>query len=123
MNKALAFAALAEATTGLALMAAPTLVAQLLFGAELNGVASVIGRVTGIALLALGIACWPSFTALCGMLTYSMLATAYLLFVALRGEWGGPVLWPAVVLHAVLTLLLARAWMAARTASASNALE
>ena len=44
------------------------------------------------------------------MLTYSALATAYLLYLGIRGDWVGPLLWPAVVLHAVLTLLLARAW-------------
>ncbi len=44
------------------------------------------------------------------MLTYSVLATPYLLYLAIRGEWVGPLLWPAVVLHAVLTFLLAGAW-------------
>jgi len=44
------------------------------------------------------------------MLTYSVLATLYLLYLGIRGEWVGPLLWPAVVLHAVLTLLLARIW-------------
>jgi hypothetical protein len=45
-----------------------------------------------------------------GMLTYGALVTAYLLYLAFGGEWVGPLLWPAVVLHAVLTLLLAWAW-------------
>jgi hypothetical protein len=45
-----------------------------------------------------------------GMLTYGALVTAYLLYLALGGERIAPLLWPAVVLHAVLTLLLARAW-------------
>lgn len=114
MNKLLAFTALAEAATGLALIVVPSLVGQWLLGAELSGVAAVIGRVTGIALLALGVACWPGFTALCGMLTYNALATAYLLFLALRGDLAGPLLWPAVGLHAVLTLLLARAAFTSR---------
>jgi hypothetical protein len=42
------------------------------------------------------------------MLTYSALVTLYLLYLAVRGEWAGPLLWPVVVLHAVLTFLLAR---------------
>jgi hypothetical protein len=67
--------------------------------------------VTGIALVALGIACWPGRPALCGMLTYSVLATLYLLYLAIRGQWVGPLLWPAVAAHAVLTILLARAWL------------
>ena len=48
------------------------------------------------------------------MLTYSALVTLYLLYLGIRGEWVGPLLWPAVVLHAVLTLLLARAWCKTR---------
>ena len=44
------------------------------------------------------------------MLTYSVLATLYLAYLGIRGEWVGPLLWPAVALHAVLTLLLGRVW-------------
>ena len=110
MNKLLAFAALAEAATGAALVVAPSLVVRLLFGAELLGVAYAAARVAGIALISLGIACWPgkspTHAALCGMAIYSLLVTLYLISVGLRGEWVGPLLWPAVVLHAVLTLLL-----------------
>ncbi|MBI5249942.1 MAG: hypothetical protein HY912_10655 [Desulfomonile tiedjei] len=73
----------------------------------------------GIALIALGIACLPGL-ALLGMLTYSAMATAYLAYVGIRGEWVGPLLWPAVVVHAVLTALLARAWLAARTTAKSG---
>jgi hypothetical protein len=84
-------------------------VGRLLFGAEGNGVAIPVARVLGIALIALGVACWPG-PALLGMLTYGALVTAYFLCLAFGGEWVGFLLWPAVVLHAVLTLLLARAW-------------
>jgi hypothetical protein len=121
-NKPLAFAALAEAATGLALVVAPSLVAQLLLGTELSGVAIAVGRVAGISLLALGVACWPdkepTHAALWGMTTYSILATLYLFYLGVRGEWVGPLLWPAVALHAVLTLLLAREWFSARNAVA-----
>jgi hypothetical protein len=44
------------------------------------------------------------------MLTYSGLVTLFLAYVGIRGDWVGPLLWPAVVLHAVLTFLLAGAW-------------
>ena len=108
--KLLAIAAAAEAATGLALLVVPSPVGRLLLGAELTGVAIPVARVTGIALIALGIACWPGRTALCGMLTYSVLATLYLLYLGIRGQWIGPLLWPAVAVHAVLTILLARAW-------------
>lgn len=114
MNKVLTFAAIAEAATGLALIVVPSLVGRLLLGTDLSGVSLVVGRVTGIALVALGVACWPGCTALCGMLTYSVMATGYLAWLGLRSEWGGLLLWPAVVLHAILTVLLARAWFSVR---------
>ena len=114
MKTLLIFAAIAEAATGLALMVVPSLVGSLLLGAELTGGAIPVARVTGIALIALAIACWPGTTALCGMLTYSVLATAFLAYVGIRGHWVGPLLWPAVALHAVLTLSLARLWLAER---------
>ena len=68
-----------------------------------------MARVLGIALIALGVACWPGRTALCGMLTYSAAVTLYLAYVGFAGRFGGILLWPAVVLHAILTALLARA--------------
>ena len=109
MKKLLALAAIAELATGLALLVVPALVGRLLLGAELTGVAVPVARVLGIALIALGVACWPG-PPLLGMLTYGALVTAYLLYLGIRSEWVGPLLWPAVMLHAVLTLLLARAW-------------
>jgi len=111
MKKLLTFAAVAEAATGAALIVVPSLVGRLLLGAELAGVAIPVARVLGVGLLALGVACLPSSTALCGMLTYSVLATPYLLYLGIRGEWVGPLLWPAVVLHAVIAILLGRAWL------------
>ena len=112
-SRLLAVAAAGEALTGLVLLVYPPIVVRLLFGAELTGVSIPVARVLGIALIALGVACWPcgsASRALCGMLTYSALTMAYLLYLGIRGEWVGPLLWPAVVLHAVLTLFLAWAW-------------
>jgi hypothetical protein len=111
MKKVLTLAAVAEVATGAALLIVPSVVGRLLLGAELTGVSIAVARVLGIALLALGVACWPGSTALCGMLTYSTLVTLYLGYVGLKGEFIGLLLWPAVVLHGVLTLLLARIWL------------
>jgi hypothetical protein len=58
-KKVLIFAAIAEAAAGLALLIVPSVVGQLLFGEELTGVATALARVTGIALIGLGVACWP----------------------------------------------------------------
>jgi hypothetical protein len=114
MKKVLTVAAVTEVATGMALLIVPSLVGRLLFGAEFTGVANPAARVTGIALLALGVGCWPGSTALCGMLTYGALATLYLAYLGVIGEWVGPLLWPAVVLHGILTVLLARVWFQSR---------
>jgi len=109
MKQSLALAAVIEVATGMALLIVPSLVGRLLFGAEFTGIVTPVARVLGIALVALGVGCWPGSTALCGMLTYSGLVTLYLLYLAIRGEWVGPLLWPVVALHGILTVLLARA--------------
>jgi hypothetical protein len=110
MKKVLVLAAVSEAATGLALLIVPSLVGQLLLGTGLTGVSILVARVAGIALIALGIACLPGL-ALVGMLTYSAIVTLYLAYVGVAGGFNGIALWPAVILHAVLTLLLARPWL------------
>ena len=109
MKKVLIFAAVGEAATGLALLIVPALVGQLLLGEELTGVAIQVARLAGIALIALGIACWPG-PALVGMLIYSALVTLYLAYLGFAGGLTGVLLWPAVALHVALSILLGRAW-------------
>lgn len=108
MKTALILAAVGEAATGLALLIAPSLVGQLLLGEPLAGVAIPVARVAGIALVGLGIACWPG-PPLVGLLTYSAVVTLFLAYIGLAGGFGGVLLWPAVALHLVLATLLARA--------------
>jgi hypothetical protein len=115
MKKVLTVAAVVEVATGIALLIVPSLVGRLLFGGELTGIVIPVARVLGVALIALGVGCLPGSTALCGMLTYSGLVTLYLLYLAIRGEWVGPLLWPVVALHGILTVLLTRAWFQSRT--------
>ncbi|WP_296714486.1 hypothetical protein [Rhodoblastus sp.] len=114
MKKALAFAAVAELVTGLALLLAPSLVGWLLFGQELAGLGVVAGRVAGIALIALGVACWPG-PPIAGMLFYSAAVAVYLALIGLEGGFTGVVLWPAVALHVVVTALLAWAVVSRRS--------
>jgi hypothetical protein len=111
MTKALTFAALAEATTGLALLIVPSLVGELLLGESLTGVAVPVARLAGIALIALGIACWPS-PPLAGMTIYSAAVALYLAYLGLVNGVGGALLWAAVTIHIVLSILLGRAWLA-----------
>jgi hypothetical protein len=112
MKKVLVVAAIAEAVTGLALMVMPSLLGRLLLGEELAGVAIPVARVAGIALIALGIACWPG-PPLVGMLIYSAAVTLYLAYLGFAGGFAGAFLWPAVALHAVLSILLGLAWFGA----------
>ena|SRR5213593_4414217 len=117
MNRLLTLTAIIEAATGLALMAVPPVVVRLLRGGEISGASIPLGRVAGFGLLSLGMACWPgrnaagnTAPALRAMLTYNSLATPYLLRLGVGGEWVGPLLWPAVGVHGILSLLLARQW-------------
>ena len=122
MNRLLAFTTIIEAAMGLALMAVPSVVVRLLLGGEISGASIPLGRVAGFGLLSLGMACWPgrdvtgnTAPAFRAMLTYNSLATLYLLCLGIGGEWGGPLLWPAVALHGIVSLLLARKWRLGNT--------
>jgi hypothetical protein len=108
MKRVLIFAAVGEAGTGLALLIVPSLVGRFLLGEELTGTAIPVARVAGIALIALGVACWPGPPRV-GMLTYSAAVTLYLAYVGFTGGSTGVLLWPAVVLHVILTAFLTRA--------------
>jgi hypothetical protein len=88
MRKVLTVAAVGEAATGLALLVVPSLVGQLLLGERLTGVAIPVARVAGIALIGLGIACWPG-PPLVGMLTYSTVVTLYLAYLGVAGGLTG----------------------------------
>lgn len=106
-----------EVGTGVVLIASPSLFTRLLFGSPLVSPGQGLGRLGGFALLALVVACWPSSDAASGpavrgMLLFSALCTAYLLYRGIRGGATGPLLWPAVALHGVLAFLLLRALFA-----------
>ncbi len=112
LKKLLIFAAALETLTGLTLLVSPSFVIRLLLGAEIAGVGFAIGRIAGISLIAMAVACWPDRTmlrAFFGMLTYNLPVTLYLVYMGLNGG-AGILLWPAVVVHAGLSLLLLRAW-------------
>jgi len=108
MKKVLVLAAVGEAAGGVVLLIVPSLVGRLLFGEELAGVAIPLARVAGIALIGLGVACWPGPPQV-GMLTYGTVVTLYLAYVGFTGGFTGILLWPAVVMHVILTALLALA--------------
>ena len=113
MKSALEVAAVIEIATGVALLLVPSLVCQLLFGVELAGIAVTLARLAGIALVGLGVACWPG-TPLLGMLTYNVAAALYLAYVGFSADLSGTLLWPAVVTHVVLAALLSRSFVRTR---------
>ena len=116
MKGALIFAAVGEIATGLALLILPSLVGRLLLGEELTGIAIPVARVAGIALTGLGVACWPG-SPRAGMLTYSIAVMLYLAYLGFTGGPTGLLLWPAVVLHAIITVLLTRGWISTKGAT------
>jgi hypothetical protein len=123
MKMLLTIAAVAEGATGLALLAYPPLVIQLLFGAEITGAGILACRVGGISLIALAVACWPSGAmtrAFYAMLIYNALVALYFAYLGFGGTWVGILLWPAVAAHAILTALLIQAWLKGRESFVSG---
>ena len=106
--------ALAEAATGTALLAVPSVVTSLLFGAPLESSGAVAAaHVAGAALLAIGFACWlvreegqaPAGRAVIkSMLLYNLAVGAVLTHAGLVLGIIGIGLWPAVVAHGVLAV-------------------
>ena len=107
-NDPMLWSAVLEGGTALALMLAPSLVARLLFAVDAQVVAGPIARIAGIALLSLVIACVLPNGARRAILIYNVLVGGYLLALGLAGYADGVLLWPAVVIHGVMALLLIR---------------
>jgi hypothetical protein len=113
MNRLLKFTAIIEAATGLGLAAVPAAVVRLLLGAEISGASIPLGRVAGVALLALGVACWlarhdaQSCAArglVSAMVLYNLGSVVILGAAGLQSQPVGIALWPAVILHAAMAV-------------------
>lgn len=106
--------ALAEAITGAALLAMPSVVTSLLFGVSLESPGPVVvAHVAGAALLAIAFACWlvreegqaPAGRAVIKtMLLYNLTVGAVLTHTGLVLGITGIGLWPAVVAHGMLAV-------------------
>ena len=117
LKKILSFASIVEIVTGLALMIDPRMVVALLVGPNAPVEEIPMGRFPGIAILVLGLACWPGraprergappFRA---MLVYNGLIALFLVNLYKVGHLGGVLLWPGVVLHATVAPLLIWTW-------------
>ena len=104
---------------GLLLIVSPSLFSWLVWGAQLSEVGQVLGRLGGIVLLALGAACWSSpvmanytTSAVRALLAYHLLVAVYLFYVGASSSLVGVLLWPAVLLHVTLGMLVVWVWLA-----------
>src|SRR6266513_4332372 len=113
MSRFLKLTAIIEVPTGLGLLVVPAIVVRLLLNSEISGAALPLGRVAGVALLALGVACWlasydtPSSAArglVSAMLLYNIGATLILGAAGLGSGLVGLILWPAVLVHAGMAM-------------------
>src|SRR5215469_15879730 len=106
--------AVIELGAGLALLCFPSPVVALVLGSPLDTPTALsVARVGGAGLLSLGVACWlargdSESRAARGlgaaMLLYNVGAVAILAFAGIGFGLHGVALWPAVVLHAVMTV-------------------
>lgn len=103
-----------EAGAGLALIVSPALTASILIGAAFDTPAdSVVGRLTGAALVALALACWcarddglsrSAKGLVAAIFLYNVGAVVVLAYAGLRLRLTGIGLWPAVVLHGAMAV-------------------
>jgi hypothetical protein len=98
-----------EAATGLVLLVAPSVVVELLVGAAPGTPAGVtVSRVTGVAMLALGVACWLAREDAAGraakglvaaMLLYNVAVVAILVIPWTSLGLFGIAFWPVALAH------------------------
>lgn len=107
--------AVVEFLTGMGLLFVPATVSQLLLGQPLDtDVAVVVGRVAGMALIALAMVCWLHRASvspvglLVGLLAYNLGVPVILIYSRVVVEVRGIGLWPAVILHLVFAVWIAR---------------
>ena len=114
MKTLYAVSAVIELGAGLALLVFPSAMVNLLLGSPLDALAAIaLGRLTGAALLALGVACWLARGDTLGcaarglvvaMLVYNIGAVVVLGVAGVQLPTTGIALWPAVILHAMMAI-------------------
>jgi hypothetical protein len=111
LKNILRISSIAESATGIAAIIIPSIVIKLLFGIEVSGATLTISRLAGIALLSLGIACWPTQNttqAARAMFVYNLIVAAYFSYYGVTSDLIGTILWPVAILHFVFAVLLVR---------------
>jgi hypothetical protein len=124
-SRVLLFSSAVEIATGLGFLIAPSLLLSLLLGMEGSTAVVMIARFFGIAVLSLGLACWPGAEnqshgapPLRAMLVYNVAAALYLAYLGAIDGVLGPLLWPGAVLHAIVAVLLGIGYLSGQTAAA-----
>jgi hypothetical protein len=111
-NYLVTVAAWLEIVAGAILVISPDVACKLLFRATLDGLAWTLAHWVGIALLALGIACLPSKTTelrgrtVLALFVYNICVAVLLLALGTTPVMRGPLLWPAAILHSIISLAL-----------------
>jgi hypothetical protein len=105
--------AVVEVATGLALLVAPAWVVELLLGAGLTSPQSaVLGRITGAALISIGVSCGTAAVGersqirglIASLLLYNFAVPILLIHAEVSESMRGIALWPGVVLHTGLAI-------------------
>jgi len=114
MKNLLTLEAVIEAGVGLGMVVLPSLLATLLLGSSLAApVALTVARVAGVALLAIGIACWlarhdgqsrAARGLLGALVVYNAGVFMVLAYAGIALGLSGIGLWPVVAVHAAMTV-------------------
>jgi hypothetical protein len=110
--------AVIEVVTGIVLLAIPAMVIEALIGPPSGGTTSVVARVLGGALLALGVAGAvargpASRGATIAYIVYDVAAVVVLASAGISDTASGGLLWPVVAVHLLLAFALVIAWLRA----------
>ena len=112
-----------EVLVGLPALIAPATVVSVLLGGSVDPIVSVLARLFGAGVFALGLACLkarhdvtsPAGLALSlGMTAYNVLAAAVIIWAAAGLNLGGLLLWAAGIGHAVIGVLFMSALVGMR---------
>ena len=101
-------AACLEMVVGAIFITAPNIPCALLFGANPDNIGTPLARWVGVSLFALGIACLPSKAgeahrrAVLGLFLFNAGVTILFAYVGVASALHGFLLWPAVILHAII---------------------
>lgn len=114
MKKLLIFTSILETALGILLVLVPVQILKILLGIESDTSVEVLSRLTGLVYICFGIACYPGslipqnfirIPAVRSMLVYNFFAAVYLGYLKFVAGYTGQLLFPAVILHALITII------------------